>query len=161
MNISVRDRRKLCDVIELNKQQIYNLLLRVFYNYVALSATPLSIKTNAEIEELWCMQQVHYDIAEHTLSCNFVPVISPCNMYVLQMLRNKDAYSKLEDWKEVVICYNYYSNKMHTFFIIKSQGITIRNFVLYFCPYMFQPAWVIFRGLNASAWLKLLLITIY
>jgi hypothetical protein len=26
---------------------------------------------------------------------------------------------------------------------------------------MFQTAWVIFRGLNASAWLKLLLITIY
>jgi hypothetical protein len=26
---------------------------------------------------------------------------------------------------------------------------------------MFQLAWVIFRGLNASAWLKLLLITIY
>jgi hypothetical protein len=26
---------------------------------------------------------------------------------------------------------------------------------------MFQPAWVIFRGLSASAWLKLLLITIY
>jgi hypothetical protein len=34
-------------------------------------------------------------------------------------------------------------------------------FVLYFCPYMFQPAWVTFRGLNASAWLNLLLITIY
>jgi hypothetical protein len=45
--------------------------------------------------------------------------------------------------------------------LLKSQDITICNFVLHFWPYMFQPAWVIFRGLNASAWLKLLLITIY
>jgi hypothetical protein len=45
--------------------------------------------------------------------------------------------------------------------LLKSQDITICNFVLYFCPYMFQPTWVIFRGLNASVWLKLLLITIY
>jgi hypothetical protein len=34
-------------------------------------------------------------------------------------------------------------------------------YVIIFCPYMFQRAWVIFRGLNSSAWLKLLLITIY
>jgi hypothetical protein len=39
--------------------------------------------------------------------------------------------------------------------LLKSQDITICNFVLYFCPYIFQPAWVIFRGLNTSAWLKL------
>jgi hypothetical protein len=51
--------------------------------------------------------------------------------------------------------------KCTRFLLLKSQDITTRNFVLYFCPYMFQPAWVIFRGLNASAWLKLLLITIY
>jgi hypothetical protein len=57
--------------------------------------------------------------------------------------------------------YNYYSKKCTRFLLLKSQDITICNFVLYFCPYMFQPAWVIFRALNASAWLKLLLITIY
>jgi hypothetical protein len=51
--------------------------------------------------------------------------------------------------------------KRTRFLLLKSQDITICNFVLYFYPYMFQPAWVIFRGLNASAWLKLLLITIY
>jgi hypothetical protein len=48
------------------------------------------------------------------------------------------------------------------FFIIKSTRYYNLYFsVLYFCPNMFQPAWVIFRGLKASAWLKLLLITIY
>jgi hypothetical protein len=47
--------------------------------------------------------------------------------------------------------------KCTSFLLLKSQDITVRNFVLYFCPYMFQPAWVIFRGLNGSAWLKLLL----
>jgi hypothetical protein len=58
--------------------------------------------------------------------------------------------------------YNYYSNKMHSLFIIKStRYYNLYFFVLYFCTYMFQPAWVIFRGLNASVWLKLLLITIY
>jgi hypothetical protein len=51
--------------------------------------------------------------------------------------------------------------KCTRFLLLKSQDIKNCNFVLYFCPYMFQPAWVIFRGLNASAWLKLLLITIY
>jgi hypothetical protein len=51
--------------------------------------------------------------------------------------------------------------KCPRFLLLKSQNITICNFVLYFCPYMFQPAWVIFRGFNASAWLKLLLITVY
>jgi hypothetical protein len=51
--------------------------------------------------------------------------------------------------------------KCTRFLLLKSQDITICNFVLYFCPYMFQPASVIFRGPNASAWLKLLLITIY
>jgi hypothetical protein len=51
--------------------------------------------------------------------------------------------------------------KCTRFLLLKSQDITICNFVLYICPYMFQPACVIFRGLNASAWLKLLLITIY
>ena len=38
------------DGIELNKQKIYKLLLCVFYNYAALSVTPLSIKRNAQIE---------------------------------------------------------------------------------------------------------------
>jgi hypothetical protein len=51
--------------------------------------------------------------------------------------------------------------KCTCFLLLKSQDITICNFFLYFCPYVFQPAWVIFSGLNASAWLKLLLITIY
>jgi hypothetical protein len=51
--------------------------------------------------------------------------------------------------------------KCTRFLLLKSQDIAICNFALYFCPCMFQPAWVIFRGLNASAWLKLLLITIY
>jgi hypothetical protein len=64
--------------------------------------------------------------------------------------------------EESIQLYNYYSNKMRPFFIIKSiRYYNLSFFVLYFCPYMFQPAWVIFRGLNASAWLKLLLITIY
>jgi hypothetical protein len=49
----------------------------------------------------------------------------------------------------------------HVFLLLKSQNITICNFVLCFCPYMFQSAWIIFRGLKASAWLTLLLITIY
>jgi hypothetical protein len=58
--------------------------------------------------------------------------------------------------------HNYYSNKMHPFIIIKStRYYNLYFFVLYFCPYIFQPAWVIFRGLNASAWLNLLLIKIY
>jgi hypothetical protein len=51
--------------------------------------------------------------------------------------------------------------KCTRFLLLKSQDITICNFVLYFCSYVFQPAWVIFRGLNASAWLKLLLITTF
>jgi hypothetical protein len=51
--------------------------------------------------------------------------------------------------------------KCTRFLLLKSQDITICNFALYFCPYMFQPTWIIFRGLNASAWLMLLLITIY
>jgi hypothetical protein len=51
--------------------------------------------------------------------------------------------------------------KCTRFLLLKSQDITVCNFVVYFWPYMFQPAWVIFRGLNVSAWLKLLLITIY
>jgi hypothetical protein len=48
-----------------------------------------------------------------------------------------------------------------TLLSLKAPDITICSFCLIFCPYMFQLAWVIFRGLNASAWLKLLLITIY
>jgi hypothetical protein len=48
-----------------------------------------------------------------------------------------------------------------TLLLLKAQDITICTLCLLFCPNMFQPAWVIFRGLNASAWLKLLLITIY
>jgi hypothetical protein len=36
---------------------------------------------------------------------------------------------------------------MHSFFIIKStRYYNTYFFVLYFYPYMFQPAWVIFRG---------------
>jgi hypothetical protein len=49
----------------------------------------------------------------------------------------------------------------YTLLLLKAPDITICTFCPIFCPYMFQPAWVIFRGLNASAWLKLLLITIY
>jgi hypothetical protein len=45
------------------------------------------------------------------------------------------------------------------FLLLKAPDITICTLRLIFCPYVFQPAWVIFRGLNASAWLKLLLIT--
>jgi hypothetical protein len=48
-----------------------------------------------------------------------------------------------------------------TLLLLKAPDITIRTLCLIFCPCMFQPAWVIVRGLNASAWLKLLLITIY
>jgi hypothetical protein len=48
-----------------------------------------------------------------------------------------------------------------TLLLLKAPDITICTFCLIFCPYMFQPAGVIFRGVNASAWLKLLLITIY
>jgi hypothetical protein len=50
--------------------------------------------------------------------------------------------------------------KCTRFLLLKSEDTTICNFVLYFCPYMFQPEWVIFMGLNASAWLTLL-ITVY
>jgi hypothetical protein len=48
-----------------------------------------------------------------------------------------------------------------TLLLLKAPDITICTLCLIFCPYMFQPACVIFRWLNASAWLKLLLITIY
>jgi hypothetical protein len=48
-----------------------------------------------------------------------------------------------------------------TLLLLKAPDITVGTLCLIFCPYMFQPAWVIFRGLNASVWLKLLLITIY
>jgi hypothetical protein len=48
-----------------------------------------------------------------------------------------------------------------TLLLLKAQDITICTLCLIFWPYMFQPAWVIFRVLNASAWLKLLLITLY
>jgi hypothetical protein len=48
-----------------------------------------------------------------------------------------------------------------TLLLLKAPDITICALCLIFCPYMFQPAWVIFKGLNASACLKLLLITIY
>jgi hypothetical protein len=51
--------------------------------------------------------------------------------------------------------------RKYTLLLLKAPDITIYTLYLIFCPYMFQPAWVIFRGLNASAWLKLLLITIY
>jgi hypothetical protein len=48
-----------------------------------------------------------------------------------------------------------------TLLLLKAPDITICALCLIFRPCMFQPAWVIFRGLNTSAWLKLLLITIY
>jgi hypothetical protein len=48
-----------------------------------------------------------------------------------------------------------------TLLLLKAPDIAICTLCLIFCPYIFQPAWVIFRGLNASAWLKLLLITVY
>jgi uncharacterized membrane protein (DUF106 family) len=61
------------------------------------------------------------------------------------------------------VCYTIIiPTKCTRFLLLKAQDITVfAFFVLYFCPYVFQPAWVIFRVLNASAWLKLLLITIY
>jgi hypothetical protein len=38
------------------------------------------------------------------------------------------------------------------FLLLKAQDITICTFCLcILSPYMFQPAWVIFRGRNASA----------
>jgi hypothetical protein len=41
--------------------------------------------------------------------------------------------------------HNYCSNKMH--FLLKAQDITICTFCLcILSPYMFQPAWAIFRG---------------
>jgi hypothetical protein len=42
--------------------------------------------------------------------------------------------------------------KYTSFLLLKAQNFTICTF--YLCilsPYMFQPAWVIFRGRNASA----------
>jgi hypothetical protein len=45
--------------------------------------------------------------------------------------------------------------------LLKAPDITICTLCLILCSYMFQPAWVICRGLNDSAWLNLLLITIY
>jgi hypothetical protein len=48
------------------------------------------------------------------------------------------------------------------FLLLKAQNITICTFCLcILSPYMFQPAWVTFRGRNASAHLKLLIITIH
>jgi hypothetical protein len=41
-------------------------------------------------------------------------------------------------------CNNYtiiIPTKCTRFLLLKSQDITICNFFLYFCPYMFQPAW--------------------
>jgi hypothetical protein len=46
-----------------------------------------------------------------------------------------------------------------TLLLLKAPDTTICTLCLIFCSYMFQLAWVIFRRLNASAWLKLLLIT--
>jgi hypothetical protein len=45
--------------------------------------------------------------------------------------------------------------------LLKAQVITICTFCLrILSPYMFQPTWAIFSGRNASAKLKLLMITI-
>jgi hypothetical protein len=42
--------------------------------------------------------------------------------------------------------------KCTSFLLLKAQNITICTFCLcILSPYMFQPAWVIFRGRNASA----------
>jgi hypothetical protein len=43
--------------------------------------------------------------------------------------------------------------KCTSFLLLKAQDITILYFfcLCIFSPYMFQPAWVIFRGRNASA----------
>jgi hypothetical protein len=62
---------------------------------------------------------------------------------------------------KAVLNYTIITPKKCTLLLLKAPDITIGSLCLIFCPYMFQPAWVIFRGLNASAWLKLLLITIY
>jgi hypothetical protein len=70
----------------------------------------------------------------------FLIVVFPCMLTIIQLLFQQNAL----------------------FFIVKStRNYNLYFFVLYFCSYMFQPSWVIFRGLNANAWLKLLLITIY
>jgi hypothetical protein len=46
--------------------------------------------------------------------------------------------------------------------LLKAQDITICTFCLcVLIPYMFQPAWAIFRGRNVSAWLNLLMITVH
>jgi hypothetical protein len=50
---------------------------------------------------------------------------------------------------------------MHMFFI-KAQKLQFCSYVFEFLdPYMFRPMWVIFRGYNVSAWLKLLEIIIH
>jgi hypothetical protein len=51
--------------------------------------------------------------------------------------------------------------KCTSFLLLKAQDITICTFCLcILSPYMFKPAWLIFRGRNVSAWLKLLMIKI-
>jgi hypothetical protein len=57
--------------------------------------------------------------------------------------------------------YTIFTPTQCTLLLLKAPDITICTLCLIFCPCMVQPAWIIFRGLNASAWLKLLLITIY
>jgi hypothetical protein len=50
-----------------------------------------------------------------------------------------------------ILLHNYCSKKMH-YFLLKAQDITICTFCLcILSPYMFQPAWAIFRGRNVSA----------
>jgi hypothetical protein len=62
---------------------------------------------------------------------------------------------------EYVVNYTIITPTKCTLLLLKAPDTTICTLCLIFCPYLFQPAWVIFRGLNASAWLKLLLIAIY
>ena len=68
----------MCDGRALSNQSMYSLLLCVLYGHAALSTTQHSTKWIPEIKELRWNHRVHYATAEHTLSCNFAQVISPC-----------------------------------------------------------------------------------
>jgi hypothetical protein len=79
---------------------------------------------------------------------NFKYQLPECKVQFINYETNKECHTIITPTK----C---------TLLLLEAQDNTICTFCLIFCPCMFQTAWVIFRGLNASAWLKLLLITIY
>jgi hypothetical protein len=61
----------------------------------------------------------------------FLTVVFPCMLIITQLLFQQNAL---------------------VFLLLKAQDITVCTFCLFILsPYMFQPAWVIFRGRNVSA----------